>query len=45
MEYTEWLKEQIDLLNDTQDDFRDGMLQAFKMCLERYEESEVSDAM
>lgn len=40
MEFVEWLKEQIDSLKDTQDDFRYGMLQAFRMCLEKYEESE-----
>lgn len=39
MEYIEWLKEQIALLNDTQDDFRYGMLQAFEMCLAKHEES------
>lgn len=40
MNYIEWLKEQINSLNDTQDDFRYGMLLAFKMCLEKYEGSE-----
>lgn len=44
MEYVEWLKEQIETLKDTQDDFRYGMLKAFESCLEKYEESEkVSD--
>jgi hypothetical protein len=40
MDYVEWLKEQIEELTDTQDDFRYGMLEAFKMCLDKYEESE-----
>lgn len=40
MEFDEWLKEQIDSLNDTQDDYRYGMLQAFEMCLVKYMESE-----
>ena len=40
MTYIEWLKEQIESLKDTQDYFRYGMLKAFEMCLEKYEESE-----
>ena len=44
MKYIDWLKEQIDSLNDTQDDFRYGMLKAFELCLEKYKESEESDA-
>lgn len=36
MTYEEWIKEQIDSLNDTQDDFRYGMLKAFELCLEKY---------
>ena len=40
MKYIEWLKEQIDSLKNTQDDFRYGMLKAFELCLDKYEESE-----